>query len=86
MSRSESVPTSRRLRLRGRRPSITADSAALDELAECLDGDTDGTDRVDAVELAFDSADPDEALSVLTRLVDADYDVNVRELVVEIRR
>jgi hypothetical protein len=86
MSRSESVPTSRRLRLRGRHPPITPDDVALDELAECLDGETEDTDRVDAVELAFDNADADEALSALQRLVDADYDVDVRELVVEIRR
>lgn len=84
MSRSESVPTSKRLRLRDRRPPIAPDSEALDELADCLDGD--GDDRVDAVELAFDSADADEALTTLQRLVDAGYDVNVRELVVEIRR
>ena len=86
MSRSESVPTSRRLRLRDRRPPITTDSVALDELAECLGGDAEDTDRVDAVELAFESADTDEALSALQRLVDTDYDVTVRELVVEIRR
>jgi hypothetical protein len=89
MSRSESVPTSKRLRLRGRRPPITPDGAALDELAECLDGDagdTDDTDRVDAVELELDGASAEETLEALQEFVDAGYDVSVRDLVVELKQ
>ena len=88
MSRSESVPTSRRLRLRGQRSSITPDGVALDELAECFDDDVDtDTDAgVDAVELALDGGSAEDAIEALGRLTEADYDVTVRELVVEIRR
>ena len=87
MSRSESVPTSRRLRLRGQRSSITPDGVALDELAECFDDvDTDTDAGVDAVELALDGGSAEDAIEALGRLTEADYDVTVRELVVEIRR
>jgi hypothetical protein len=84
MSRSEPIPTSRRLRLRGQRSSITPDGTALDELAECLADDADS--RVDAVELAFDHGSAEDAIEALQRLREADYDVTVRDLVVEVRR
>ena len=86
MSQSESVPTSRRLRLRGQRSSITPDGVALDELAECFDDDVDTDTDVDAVELALDGGSAEDAIEALGRLTEADYDVTVRELVVEIRR
>jgi hypothetical protein len=88
MSRSEPIPTSRRLRLRGQRSSITPDGTALDELAECLadDAEVDADSRVDAVELAFDHGSAEDAIEALQRLREADYDVTVRDLVVEVRR
>ena len=85
MSRSESVPTSRRLRLRGQQRSNSLDGEALDELNDCLAAN-DGDAPVDAVELAFDPDSPKEAIDTLQRLTEADYDLTVRELTVEIRR
>lgn len=86
MSHSESVPTSRRLRLRGQRRAGGLDGTALDELAECLAADVNDDTYVDAVELALDRSSTEETIETIRRLVDAEYDVRVRELVVEVRR
>jgi hypothetical protein len=85
MSRSESVPTSRRLRLRGQQRSNSLDGEALDELNDCL-AESDGNAPVDAVELAFDPERPEEVIDTLQQLTEADYELTVRELTVEIRR
>jgi hypothetical protein len=88
MSRSESVPTSKRLRLRDQHHSNDLDDDVLDELAACLDSEDENTDgdRVDAIELALDECSAEASIAALGELVDAGYDVQVRDLIVEISR